>query len=94
MIYNKINTKALSDRIKLVEDQEFIRNELENRNLVAFVGNNSILPRESGVSQKPLKDGKKFISPKELEVEFSTPNRGIIKGMGIPKGITLIVGGG
>lgn len=94
LIYNKINTKALSDRIKLVEDQEFIRNELENRNLVAFVGNNSILPRESGVSQKPLKDGKKFISPKELEVEFSTPNRGIIKGMGIPKGITLIVGGG
>lgn len=94
LIYNKINTKALSDRIKLVEDQEFIRNELENRNLVAFVGNNSILPRESGASQKPLKDGKKFISPKELEVEFSTPNRGIIKGMGIPKGITLIVGGG
>ena len=94
LIYNKINTKALSDRIKLVEDQEFIRNELENRNLVAFVGNNSILPRESGVSQKPLKDGKKFISPKELEVEFSTPNRRIIKGMGIPKGITLIVGGG
>lgn len=94
LIYNKINTKALSDRIKLVEDQEFIRNELENRNLVAFVGNNSILPRESGVSQKPLKEGKKFISPKELEVEFSTPNRRIIKGMGIPKGITLIVGGG
>ena len=94
LIYNKINTKALSDRIKLVEDQEFIRNELENRNLVAFVGNNYILPRESGVSQKPIKDGKKFISPKELEVEFSTPNRGIIKGMGIPKGITLIVGGG
>lgn len=94
LIYNKINTKALSDRIKLVEDQEFIRSELKNKNLVAFVANNSILPRESGVSQKPLKDGKKFISPKELEVEFNTPNRGIIKGMGIPKGITLIVGGG
>ena len=94
LIYNKINTKALNDRIKLVEDQEFIRNELKNKNLVAFVANNSILPRESGVSQKPLKDGKKFISPKELEVEFNTPNRGVIKGMGIPKGITLIVGGG
>ena len=94
LIYNKINTKALSDRIKLVEDQEFIRSELKNKNLVAFVANNSILPRESGVSQKPLMDGKKFISPKELEVEFNTPNRGRIKGMGIPKGITLIVGGG
>ena len=94
LIYNNINNKALDERISLVQDQEFIRGELKKRRLVAFVANNSILPRESGVSQKPLKDGKKFISPKELEIEFNTPNRGIIKGMGIPEGITLIVGGG
>ena len=94
LIYNNINNKALINRINLVEDQEFIRRKLKKRKLVAFVANNSILPRESGVSQRPLKDGKKFISPKELEVEFNTPNRGVIKGMGIPKGITLIVGGG
>ena len=94
LIYNNINNKALDERINLVQDQEFIRSELKKRKLVAFVANNSILPRESGVSQKPLKDGKKFISPKELEIEFNTPNRGIIKGMGIPEGITLIVGGG
>ena len=94
LIYTNINNKALNERINLVQDQEFIRGELKNRKLAAFVANNSILPRESGVSQKPLKDGKKFISPKELEVEFNTPNRGIIRGMGIPKGITLIVGGG
>lgn len=94
LIYNNINIKALSERIKLVEDQEFIRNELKKLGLVAFVANNSILPRESGVSQKPLKDGKKFISPKKLEIEIDLPNRGIIKGMGIPEGITLIVGGG
>ena len=94
LIYNNIDSKSLINRIKLVEDQTYIRNNLSNRNLVAFVANNSILPRESGVSQRPLKDGKKFISPKELEVEFNTPNRGIIRGMGIPKGITIIVGGG
>lgn len=94
LIYTNINNKALNERINLVQDQEFIRGELKKRKLVAFVANNSILPRESGVSQKPLKDGKKFISPKELEIEFNTPNRGIIKGMGIPEGITLIVGGG
>lgn len=62
--------------------------------MVAFIGNDSILPRESGISSKPLKNGIKFISPKELEVSFNTPNSGEIKGMGIPKGITLIVGGG
>ena len=94
LIYSNIDSKALINRVKLVEDQTYIRSELNNRELVAFIANNSILPRESGVSQRPLKDGKKFISPKELEVEFNTPNRGVIKGMGIPKGITLIVGGG
>ena len=94
LIYTNINNKALEERINLVQDQEFIRGELKKRKLVAFVANNSTLPRESGVSQKPLKDGKKFISPKELEIEFNTPNRGTIKGMGIPEGITLIVGGG
>lgn len=94
LIYNNINIKALNDKLKLLEDQEFIRKQLKDKKLIAFIANNSILPRESGISQKPLKDGKKFISPKELEVEFNTLNRGLIKGMGIPEGITLIVGGG
>lgn len=94
LIYKNIDSKLLINRVKLVEDQTYIRANLNNRGLVAFVANDSILPRESGVSAKPLRNGKSFISPKELEVEFDTPNRGVIKGMGIPKGITLIVGGG
>ena len=93
-IYKNINKLALINRVKLMEDQCFIRENLKEKGLVAFVANGSILPRESGVSARPLRDGKKFISPQALEVEFDTPNRGKIKGMGIPKGITLIVGGG
>lgn len=92
--YNNINKNRLIDRVKLVEDQVFIREKLSERGLVAFVANGSILPRESGVSTKPLKDGKKFESPKSLEVSFDTPNRGKITGMGIKKGVSLIVGGG
>lgn len=94
LIYSNIDNKALINRVKLIEDQTYIRNELNKIGLVAFVANDSILPRESGVSSRPLRDGIRFISPKELEVEIDTPNRGVIKGMGIPKGITLIVGGG
>ena len=93
-IYENIDKLALINRVKLMEDQCFIRENLKKKGLVAFVANGSILPRESGVSARPLRDGKKFISPQALEVEFDTPNRGKIKGMGIPKGITLIVGGG
>ena len=94
LLYKNINHKRLLETVNLVEDQEYIRNELDSRGLVAFIANGSILPRESGVSSRPLKNGKEFISPKELEVEFKTKNNGIIKGMGIKKGITLIVGGG
>jgi len=94
LIYKNINSEKLINRVKLVEDQEHIRIELRSRGLIAFVANGSMLPRESGISTKALKGGKAFISPKELEVEFNTPSKGIIKGMGIKKGITLIVGGG
>lgn len=94
LIYRNLNSEKLINRVKLIEDQEYIRSELSNRGLVAFVANGSMLPRESGISTKALREGKLFISPKELEVEFDTPSRGIIFGMGIKKGITLIVGGG
>ena len=93
-IYENIDKLALINRVKLMEDQCFIRENLKEKGLVAFVANGSILPRESGISARPLRDGKKFVSPQALEVEFDTPNRGKIKGMGIPKGITLIIGGG
>ena len=93
-IYKNINKLDLINRVKLMEDQFYIRKNLKKKGLVAFVANESILPRESGASARPLRNGKKFISPQALEVEFDTPNTGKIKGMGIPKGITLIVGGG
>ncbi|GAA0086129.1 ABC-ATPase domain-containing protein [Clostridium sp. CTA-7] len=94
LIYQNINKEKLIERINLVEDQEYIRSELKNKGLIAFVANGSILPRESGVSSKPLRSGKKFKSPKNLELEFNLPNKGLIKGMGVKEGITLIVGGG
>lgn len=94
LLYKNINGQKLKARVNLLEDQEYIRTELDNRGLIGFIGNGSILPRENGVSSRPLKNGKVFISPKEFEVEFNTKSKGIIKGMGIKKGITLIVGGG
>lgn len=94
LVYENINKSKVIERVKLVQDQEYIRTELKKKDLIAFIANGSILPRESGVSQRPLKNALPFISPKSLEVEINLPNRGLIKGMGIKKGVTLIVGGG
>ena len=54
----------------------------------------SILPRQSGVSDLPLRESVAFQSPESLRVTLSLPHRGELSGMGIPKGITLIAGGG
>ena len=94
LLYKNINQTKLKEAINLSEDQDFIRKEMKARDIIAFVANGSILPRESGISQRPLKEALKFKSPKSLEVEFETPNSGIIKGLALNKGISLIVGGG
>ncbi|MGP9076554.1 ABC-ATPase domain-containing protein [Geobacillus thermodenitrificans] len=82
--------------VELADQQHAIRRYLREHGLVAFVANGAVLPRESGVSDKPLQRGAvPFQSPPELEIAIPVPHRAEpIKGMGIRKGITLIVGGG
>ena len=94
LYYKNLNQQEVKKCIELAEDQHYIRRELTKRRLIAFVANGSILPRESGVSQKPMKGAIAFEAPESMEVEMELPHRGKIKGMGIPEGITLIVGGG
>lgn len=94
MIYTNLDPKKIQAAAELAEDQYALRCELSSRNLAAFVADGSVLPRESGVSERPLKNGIPFQSPASLRVTLELPNRGAITGMGIPAGITLIVGGG
>lgn len=93
-LYRNINHKELEQTIFLAEDQTYIRSQLAKRNLVAFVADGSILPRESGISSRPMKVSIPFTSPESLRVTMDLPHKGKISGMGIPEGITLIVGGG
>ena len=92
--YRNINKKQLEETIFLAEDQAYIRQELSRRSLAAFVADGAILPRESGVSSKPMKNSVPFVSPDRLRVSMNLPHKGPITGMGIPRGITFIVGGG
>ncbi|MCI8582163.1 MAG: ABC-ATPase domain-containing protein [Dorea sp.] len=94
LYYKNLDAGKIRAVVDLAEDQQAIREELKQRNLAAFVANGSVLPRESGVSDKPMKGAVIFESPESMEVELTLPHKGKLKGMGIPKGITLIVGGG
>ncbi len=96
LFYESLDSKKLDHHLEVSQDAEFIRGHLEEKNLVAFVADGSLLPRASGVDERPKREGKTilFSSPASLQVSFYPPNMKEIKGMGIPRGITLIVGGG
>lgn len=94
LFYKNADKNKLQKVMELSQDQKYIRNELKERNLCAFVANGSILPRESGVSSRPMKDGVPFVSPESMELTLNLPYHGPTKGMAVKKGVTLIVGGG
>ena len=94
LFYQNLDQERLRAAVDLAEDQHCIREQLPGLGLCAFVANGSVLPRASGVSSKPMGDGVKFMSPKELEVTLDLPRGRRITGMGIRRGVTLIVGGG
>ncbi|WP_436861749.1 ABC-ATPase domain-containing protein [Staphylococcus caeli] len=94
LLYKNIDQIELEQQVTLMLDQVYIREALEHKQLVSFVANGSILPRKSGVSDKQLSGAVSFQSPKSVEVTLSLPSGKNISGMGVPKGITLIVGGG
>ncbi|MCG5529304.1 ABC-ATPase domain-containing protein [Halorhodospira halochloris] len=91
---DKLDLSDLERHCAAVEDQAALRAELKKRGLVAFIGDGATLPRRSGIDDRPLSDAIPFTSPESLRVSLNTPNAGEVTGMGIPQGITLIVGGG
>ncbi len=80
--------------IDLSDDQAFLRQQLDTLGLAAFVAEGAILPRSSGISSLPMKDARPFAAPGSLKVSIDLPHHGPLTGMGIRRGITLIVGGG
>ncbi len=93
--YKNLDAALVRAFVETVEDAEALRNQLADRALLAFVANGAILPRKSGIDARPLKEGAvPFQSPAAFQVVLDRPNAGVIAGMGIPFGVTLIVGGG
>lgn len=92
--YERLDAAAIQHHIETAADTDWLRQQLVQKNLVAFVADGAILPRRSGVDDRPLPEAIPFRSPESLRVEFHCPHRGRITGMGIPAGVTLIVGGG
>lgn len=104
LIWSSLPQQEVYNFVQCIENQEHIRSQLDSLGLLAFVADGSVLPRKSGASDKPMEDGEvvKFKAPEALRVSFTVPNTvkingekiDEISGMAIPKGVTLITGGG
>ncbi len=95
MFFQNLDSDTLYEHIKVNEDADALREMLKGLGLVAFVAQGAVLPRRSGVDQRPMTGHViPFSTPETLRFDLELPNRGAISGMGIPEGITLIVGGG
>jgi predicted ABC-class ATPase len=94
--YANLDPQRLAAHLATAEDADALRAQLPGLGLVAFVADGSSLPRRSGVDHRPLKSEQAvpFRSPASLQVEVTLPHAGRVTGMGIPTGVTLIVGGG
>jgi predicted ABC-class ATPase len=96
LLHGRLDAGEVMRHVESVEDQDAIRAALRGMGLVAFVADGSLLPRRSGVDDRPLAPGDavEFESPPSLRVRIESPNAGTLTGMGVPEGVTLIVGGG
>jgi predicted ABC-class ATPase len=102
LIHSRLPSTQMITHVEVVEDQEYIRGQLEGKRWISFIAEGSLLPRRSGIDERPAGPKKEegggriilFHSPAGLETEVETLHHGKIKGMAIPEGVTLIVGGG
>ncbi len=94
LFYHSWDERKLQKVYELSVDQNYIRQELKKRHLIAFLAEGSILPRMSGVSSRPMEHAVPLAVPESMRVEMDLPCHGKMTGMGIPEGVTLIIGGG
>jgi predicted ABC-class ATPase len=96
VLFQSLDADDLWTHVRSVEDQQTLRGLLQEAGLVGFVINGAMLPRESGASDRPLrsKQAVAFQSPESLQRSFTLPHAGEVVGKGVPKGVTLFVGGG
>src|SRR2546422_998873 len=92
LIYPNLNPNAVQRHVEATEDAEALRLQLSSRGLVAFLAEGAVLPRESGSDRPLLSHLVPLAAPPELKVTLDLPHRGAVSGMGIPRGVTVIMG--
>ncbi len=84
--------EELVSAVMLYRNQEHIRRYLGENGYIAFIGNGAILPRKGMSDYKNPRGAKAFQSPSSMEIDIALPDGSTVSGMGLKKGITVILG--
>ena len=89
-----IDHNALNTAVVLFRDQTRLRELLVEHDLVGFIADGAVLPRAAGNSDLPAQHAVAFASPTSLQRSFTLDSGREVTGMALPRGISLIIGGG
>ena len=92
LLYCNINSKEADQFVNNMEDADRLRQHLGASGQVGFVAEGSLITRLAG---EDLPDYER-LTPVEVDdnliEEVEVPHRGVVRGVGIPNGLTLILG--
>lgn len=93
---DRLDAKGAAAHAATVEDHAALRDELARRGWLAFVADGSCLARRAGNDDRPLpaEGSVPFESPPSLRRELRLPHAGLVRGLAIEPGVTLLCGGG
>lgn len=92
LIFCNLDEREIDRFVDVMEDADAVRQALPTRGLVSFVGEGAFLTRLDHSDQPDYDRDVPFMVPEEMRVEVKVPNAGSVHGMGIPSGITVILG--
>ena len=94
--YDESTQHLLQQYLTIQQNRQEITRYMQKNDLCVFINNGALLPRLSGIDDRPASGAKilPFQSPKSLEIMIPLSDNNKIKGMGIKQGVTCITGGG
>ncbi len=92
LVYCNLDERELTAFVNSMEDADQIRQTLSMRGLLGFVADGSMLARMGNTDFPDYEAVTPLRVDSDIQVEMEVPNGGTIKGLGIPAGLTLILG--
>lgn len=92
LIYCNVNEADLNSFVDVMEDADQVRQILPTRGLVSFICEGSMLARLGHTDYPDYDEVQPLTVAEDLLVDIDVPNAGTIKGLGVPSGVTLILG--